>query len=127
MEQEIISKVWQLHGALSVATPGLLIFNNGKASFVTEQGEQFNVPVSEIKEVKWPFLQFGLGFNAVVNGTQYKFTFMKPNTAPELNDSTLGTIARFTSIGRGMEAFATLGKWGDNKKSAKQWKALLGG
>jgi hypothetical protein len=127
MDQEIVSKVWQIHGALSVATPGLLILSEGKVSFVTEQGEQFNVPVAEVKEVKWPFLQFGLGFNTVVNGTKYKFTFMKPNTAPDLNDSTLGQIARFTRIGRGVESIATLAHMGADKKTAKQWKAVLGG
>lgn len=126
MEQEINSKVWQMHGALTVATPGILILENGNVSFITEEGEQFNVPVATITEIKWPFLQFGLGFNATVNGTKYKFTFMKPNGAPELSDSSLGQLARFTRLGRGVDAVATLAKWGDNKKSAKQWKAVLG-
>ena len=126
MQEEITSKVWQMHGALSVATPGLLIFNEGQVSYITEQGEQFNVPISEVKEVKWPFLQFGLGFNATVNQNVYKFTFMKPNTASDLNDSTVNELLRFTRIGRGVDAFATLSKWGDNKKSAKQWKTILG-
>lgn len=127
MDQEIVSKVWRMHGALSVADPGLLIFSEGKVSFVSPQGEHFKVPVSEIKDIKWPFLQFGYGFNATVNGEKYKFTFMKPNTAPELNDSTLTQLSRFTQLGRGIDAFGTLAHMGKDKKTAKQWKALLAG
>ncbi len=127
MSQEIISKVWQLHGALTVATPGILALQDGMASFETEDGEAFHVPLSDVKEVKWPFLQFGLGFNATINGQTYKFTFMKPNGAPQLNDSSILGGLRFTRIGRGVDAAATLAKWGDNKKSAKEWKAVLTG
>lgn len=127
MGQSINSKVWRIHGTFSVGEPGILILDEGKVSFISEQGEEFNVPLSEIKEVKWPFLQFGLGFNATVNGTKYKFTFMKPNGATELDDSSLNQLARFTRVGRGVDAVETLFKWGDNKKSAKQWKAVLGG
>lgn len=127
MEQEIFSKVWLMHGTFGGATPGLLSLNSNTVSFATSEGEHFNVTVGEVKEVKWPFLQFGLGFNASVNGQKYKFTFMKPNGAADLNDSDLGQLAQFTRIGRGVNAVATLAKWGDNKKTAKQWKAVLGG
>ncbi len=127
MEQEINSKVWQMHGILAAPLPGVLLLQKGNVSFITEKGEQFKVSLAEVKEVKWPFLQFGLGFNANVNGQQYKFTFMKPNGASDLNDSTLGEVAEMTSLGRGMDAMETLSKWGDNKTSAKQWKAILGG
>lgn len=127
MDQQIVSKVWQMHGALVVATPGLLIFDNGIVSFVTEEGEKFNVPLPEIKEIKWPFLQFGYGFNATVNGQKYKFTFMKPNTAPNLDDSTLTQLSRITTWGRGVDSVATLANMGKDKKTAKQWKALLDG
>jgi hypothetical protein len=125
MAQEIVSKVWLQHGTFGGATPGLLTADEGKASFITEEGEHFNVPVSEIKEVKWPFLQFGLGFTASVNGQKYKFTFMKPNGAADLNDSTLGQLARFTRLGRGADAISTLSGMGESKKVAKQWKELL--
>ena len=39
MVEEIISKVWQIHGTLTVATPALLILNDGKVVFVTEGGD----------------------------------------------------------------------------------------
>src|SRR6476469_5086309 len=85
MEQDLTSKVWQMRGIFQSAIPGYLVLHDGKVAYVTESGEQFNVPLSEVKEVKWPGLQMGFGFNAVVNGAKYKFTFMKPNSAPQMH------------------------------------------
>ena len=127
MEQEIYSIVWHTKGAFTIATPGLLILENGNVSFITEAGEQFKVPVAEIKEVKWPLMLFGLGFKAMINGQKYTLTFMKGASDPELDDTTLDQFSRLTSIGRGVESIATLANWGKSKQSAKQWKALLGG
>lgn len=124
---EIFSRVWKLGGVLQAPTPGVLGLKEGNISFETEEGELFHVPLAEVKDVKWPFLQFGLGFNASINGVTYKFTFMKPNGAAELTDSAFQSGLRFTRIGRGVDAMATLSKWGDNKKSAKEWKAVLPG
>ena len=127
MNQDIISKVWQLHGMLGGATPGVLSLQDGMATFETENGEAFHVSLADMKEVKWPFLQLGLGFNTTVNGQLFKFTFVKPNGAQDLSDSSLRSGLRFTRIGRGVDAVATLAKIGDNKKSAKEWKAVLKG
>ncbi|MGI8580696.1 MAG: hypothetical protein ACR2KX_00745, partial [Chitinophagaceae bacterium] len=77
MDQEIYSKVWHTKGVFTIATPGLLILENGNVSFITEAGDQFRVPVAEIKEVKWPLMLFGLGFKAMINGQKYTLTFMK--------------------------------------------------
>ena len=125
MEQKLLTKVWQMGGLLSAPTPGLLILSDGHISFVTGDGEKFSVPVSDVKDVKWPFLQFGLGFNSTVNNTQYKFTFMKPNGAAEIDNSAMEGLTAFSRIGRGIDAIATLSKWGSNKEAAKQWKAVF--
>lgn len=126
MEQEIISKVWLLHGTFGGSSPGLLALKDGMVTFFTEEGEHFTVPVAEVKDVKWPFISFGLAMNAVVNGQKYKFSFMKPNGGSEIGDSTFTHLSRFTSMGRGLDSLATLANWGDNKKSARQWKEVLG-
>lgn len=125
MEQDLTSKVWRMRGIFQSATPGYLVLHDGKVAYVTEAGEEFNVPLSDVKEVKWPGLQMGFGFNAVVNGNKYKFTFMKPNGAPQMNDSSLSQLTRYTRLGMGMDAVAALAKWGDSKKSAKAWKEAL--
>ena len=126
MHQQINSKVWQMHGPFRVATAGMLTLNNGVVTFLTEEGQQFQVLISEVKEVKWPFFQFGLGFTTVVNNKKYKFTFMRPNGAGDLDTSAIGGLLGGSNLGGGLEAIANLANWSDNKKSGKQWKAVLG-
>ena len=127
MEQQIFSKVWHSKGPFTIATPGLLILENNNVSFVTEMGEQFKVPLTEIKEVKWPFILFGLGFKALINGKKYTLTFMKGPSDPELDDTTLDLLSRVTTVGRGLDSIATLANWGKSKQAAKEWKVVLGG
>jgi hypothetical protein len=126
MQDEIKSKVWQLKGIFNIGTPGMLILKDGFVSFMTEEGEKFKVPLQEIKDVKWPFLQFGLGLHAFINGQKYKFTFMKPNGASELDASALDGLFKLGGLGNGVDSIATLANMGNNKRSAKQWKAILG-
>jgi hypothetical protein len=125
MEEEIISKVWLLHGTFGGGTPGMLALDHGNISFISEEGEHFNVPVADVKEVKWPFISFGFAMNAVINGQKYKFSFIKPNGASDLNDSALHQLVSLTRAGRGVDAVATLTNIGKEKKAAKQWKAIL--
>jgi len=125
MDQEIYSKVWHSKGVFTIATPGLLILENGNVLFITEAGEQFNVPVTEIKDVKWPFMLFGLGFKAMINGQKYTLTFMKGASDPELDDTTLDQFSRLTTFGKGVDSIVTLANWGKSKETAKQWKDVL--
>jgi hypothetical protein len=125
MADEIVCKVWLLHGTFGGGTPGILALNNGNVSFVSEEGEHFNVHLADVKEVKWPFISFGYAMNAVINGEKYKFSFIKPNGAADLNDSTLRQLVSLTPAGRGIDAIATLSKLGKDKKAAKEWKAVL--
>ena len=46
MSQEIISKVWQIAGIFGSVKAGLLIYENGKVSYVTEEGVEFAVPLA---------------------------------------------------------------------------------
>jgi hypothetical protein len=125
MERDLTSKVWQMRGIFRSATPGYLVLLEGKVIYVTEAGEQFNVPLSEVREVKWPGLQMGFGFNATIKGEKYKFTFMKPNGASQMTDNSITQLTRYTRLGMGMDAIQALAKWGDSKKSAKAWKEIL--
>lgn len=126
MEQEVVSKVWQISGLIGNVIPGILIWSNGQVVFITPQGEQFNVPLAGIKEVKYPFLRMGMGFDAVVNGKKYKFSFCKPNpSAPELDDEAGDQLLRLTPAGRAVDSFKTLMNIGSDKATAKLWKEIL--
>src|SRR5687767_2232640 len=110
MDQQLVSKVWQIAGLIGRVTPGLLFWENQQVSYVTGEGIQFSVPLGELKNIKWPFLRMGLGFDANVNGKKYMFSFSKPNvSAPELGDDMIDQMLRFTPGGRLWESFNTLG------------------
>jgi hypothetical protein len=126
MEQELVSRVWQIHGLFGKVTPGLLIKNNDRIQFVTEEGIQFDELITALKNIKWPFLRMGLGFDARVNGKKYQFSFAKPNpTAPELDDELLDQVIRFTDVGRIGEAVKSFKNLKEDKATTKKWKEIL--
>ncbi|MFN2440579.1 MAG: hypothetical protein ABR503_15345 [Chitinophagaceae bacterium] len=126
MKQELISKVWQFSSLIGRVTPGVLTFNKGQVSFITEDGIQFNVPLAEVKNVRYPFLRIGLGFDAVVNGKKYKFSFTKPNpSAPELDDTATDHLLRHTDAGRLLDSINTLSNVKTDKATTRVWKEIL--
>lgn len=128
MEQQIISKIWQLSGLIGRVTPGLLTWENGNVAYLTEEGVVFDVPLAELKNIKWPFLRMGLGFDAVVSGKKYQFSFSKPNaSAPELGDSDILQLMRMTPGGRFADSIKTLGNLKADKATTRQWKEILKG
>ena len=124
METTIVSNVWAMSGWIVSYTPGILSLSEGEVSFFTAGGEQFRVPVSEIKNVKWPKLQMGYGVHMDANGKTYKFTFMQPNGQSPL-DSGMGTA--FGRIATGLSALKSLSNMKEYKTAAKQWREVVGG
>ena len=126
MVKEVVSRVWQIFGLVGAVVPGLLSFNNGHIAYITEDGIQFNEPVSAIRDIKWPFFRVGLGFDALVNGKKYKFSFTKPNpSAPELDDSLGDQLLRLTDAGRFWDSIGTLSNLKFDKATTRTWKEIL--
>ncbi len=124
--EELISKVWQIHGLVGRVTAGFLIYNNNRVQFITEEGIQFDELIIVFKKVKWPFLRMGLGFDAKVNGVKYQFSFAKPNpTAPELDDALIDQLLRFSDPGRIWAAVKSFKKLKGDKATTKLWKGIL--
>ena len=68
----------------------------------------------------------GLGFDAVVNGKKYKFSFTKPNpSAPELDDTERDQLIRLFDTGRFWDSINTLRNLKADKATTKTWKELL--
>lgn len=123
---ELTSLVWQIHSLFGSVTAGLLIKDNDHIMFVTEEGLQFDEPISSLKNIRWPFLRMGLGFDATVSGKKYKFSFAKPNpTAPELDHSTLDQLFGLTGPGRIAEAIKSFSNLKADKATTKKWKEIL--
>jgi hypothetical protein len=128
MEQELVSKVWRLSGLIGSVIPGVLVLNNGQVAFISSQGLEFNVPLAEIKDVKWPFLRMGLGFDATVNGEKYKFSFAKPNaSAPEIDDTSGDQLLRTLHVRRFWDSIGTIRNLKTDKATTKSWKQILKG
>jgi hypothetical protein len=126
MEQYLVSKVWHIHSLFGRVTPGLLLKQQERIRFITEEGIQFDEPLSSLTHIKWPFLRMGLGFDARVNGKKYQFSFAKPNpAAPELDDELMDQALRFTDIGRIDELLKTLRNLRADKETTKKWKEVL--
>jgi hypothetical protein len=128
MDQQIISKVWQLSGLMGSVRAGLLVYDNGQVIYINDEGSQFSVPLAELKNIKWPFLRMGMGFDTVVNDKKYQFSFSKPNpSAPELDDTTADTYLRPLGVGKFWDAIGTLRNIKADKATTKQWKEILKG
>lgn len=128
MEQQVISKVWQLSGLMGSVKAGLLVYDNGQVSYLTEEGTQFSVPIQELKNIKWPFLRMGMGFDAMVGDKKYQFSFSKPNpSAPELGDSEAQQVLTAVGVGKFWDSIGTLKNIKADKATTKQWKELLKG
>lgn len=123
---KLVSKVWQIHGLIGRVTPGILIYDKGRVKFITEEGVQFEEPITAMKNIKWPFLRMGLGFDVIVNDKKYKFSFAKPNpSAPELGDELIDQAFRFTDSGRLNEAIKSFKNLKADKATTKAWKEIL--
>jgi hypothetical protein len=68
----------------------------------------------------------GLGFDSIVNGMKYKFSFSKPNlSAPELDDSEGIQLLRLVDGGSFRELIGTLRNLKADKATTKTWKEIL--
>lgn len=126
MNGELISKVWKIAGLVGAVTPGALVWKKGQMTFITEEGIQFQVPVSEIKNIKWPFLRMGMGFDAEVNGKKYKFSFAKPNaSAAEIKIINGDPMPRVVFASQYFDDISSLMDIKANKAEASKWREIL--
>ena len=126
MTQELISKVWKISGLFGAAVPGALVWKNGQVVFITEEGIQFQAPLSDITDIKWPFLRMGMGFDAEVYGQKFKFSFAKPNaSAPEIEIEKGNPLPKVVFGGLYIDDVSSLRDMKANKETTKKWKEIL--
>ena len=127
MAQQLISKIWQISGLVGSAVPGILLWKNQEVAFIIEKGIIFNLPISEIKEIKWPFLRMGLGFDAVINGEKFKFSFAKPNpSAPDIEYIADTPFPKVFFAAQNFDDLSLRNLKAD-RAAAKAWKKILQG
>lgn len=79
---ELVATAWhsKAFNPLQRYTVGTLRLHDGRLSFTTDAGEQFNAPVGELND-----LTFGTGasmLKVTANGTKWRFVFARPAGAP---------------------------------------------
>lgn len=126
MTQQLISKTWQIAGIFGAVTPGALVWKNQQVAFITEEGIQFQAPLADITNIKWPFLRMGMGFDAVVYGKKYKFSFAKPNaSAAEISIQNGNPLPKVVFAGQYMDDVSSLADIKENRAECKKWKEIL--
>lgn len=126
MEEKIVSKVWLIKGLIGKVQAGVLVWKDRQVAFITEEGIQFNVPLTAIRDIKWPFLRMGLGFDAVVDGKKFKFSFSKPNpNAPEINVINRNPFPEVVFAGQYFDDISSLKNLKTDRATTKIWKVLL--
>ncbi len=126
MNNELISKVWQIAGLFGSVTPGALVWKNGQVIFITEEAVQFQAPLADIGNIKWPFLRMGMGFDAEVYGIKYKFSFAKPNaSAAEINIVPGNPLPKVIFASQYFDDVSSLADMKTNRAECKKWKAIL--
>ncbi len=127
MESRLISKVWHIPRLVGNAVPGVLLWDDGKVAFITEEGVAFHEPLSSLKNIKWPFLRMGFGFDVLVNGTKYKFSFSKPNhSSPDIDFTDGNPFPEVEFAGQYFFDLSSLATIKTDKATTRKWKEILG-
>jgi hypothetical protein len=86
-EQTFSTPAWLLIG-LFRSEPGTLALTsaNSTLTFVSETKTLFEVPISSLSGIRFPWYYFGAGVQFSIDGERYRFSFMEqgePGSIPE--------------------------------------------
>lgn len=77
---------WHLRG-ITRSLPGRLHLEANTISFVYDDGDVlFRAPLSEVREIVFPWYYFGGGCKLTVEGVRYRLSFVRPNDADDAMD-----------------------------------------
>lgn len=71
------SRAWLLIGLFGNES-GVLDLSEGRLAFSGERGTRFDVPLSEVRAVAFPWFYFGGGLQLTAGGRSYRFAFVRP-------------------------------------------------
>lgn len=72
--------VWRMIG-ISGSECGVLTLADGCFAFDGERGTRFDVPVSAISAVTFPWYYFGGGVKVSIGADNYRFSFIEPHNS----------------------------------------------
>jgi hypothetical protein len=89
LRHEYASDAWLLEG-MTGTLAGWLEWKSGRLRFITPGEVVFDVPGSEIANLRFPWYYFGGGMTLRANGIRYRVSFVKPNGAEQAVGRALG-------------------------------------
>jgi hypothetical protein len=124
----LVSPAWLIGGLRNV--PGFLGAGQGHLTFVSDT-PVFDVPMTEVTDVRWPWHWFGGGVKLTAAGQPYKITFVRPNGMPAPNPSMLatgvGVFALLSGTWHDVHALQGLADIGTGRAAGAKWRQVLGG
>lgn len=74
----MFSSVWKLKG-LTGSESGDLELRSGHLIYTPHMGVGFDVPLTEVQDITFPWYYFGGGFKMRIGNDNYRFSFIKPH------------------------------------------------
>ncbi len=71
------TSAWLLVG-ITGSVHGVLELDDGRLAFTIEERSVFNVPLSEVRDVKFPWYYFGGGIKFRIRADRYRLSFVLP-------------------------------------------------
>lgn len=121
--EALCTPVWLLVG-ITRSVPGVLELADGHFAFTTEEGRVFDVPISAVSEVKFPWYYFGGGVKFKIGADSYRLSFVRPNDASDIpvhlfDEPEFGAPAALLTAGRkGLDI-------SEGRRAGKIWKSVL--
>ena len=115
------SDAWLLEG-ITVSIPGSLELQNGRLRYATYEKLIFDVPLSEVTAVKFPWYYFGGGVKLQAAGKPYRLSFVIPNGAEYAGARALAYFGNPAAL---IVAAEKIGDIKDGRSRGRQWREIL--
>ena len=124
----MVSPAWLIGGLRNV--PGFLGSDGRRLAFVADE-PVFDVPLTEVTDVRWPWHWFGGGVKLAAAGRAHKITFVRPNGMPAPDPSLLstgvGVLATLSGTWHDVHALQGIADIGTGRAAGARWRQVLGG
>jgi len=114
-DNALCTQAWLLIG-ITRSLPGVLESTDGRLLYTTEEKRVFDVPLSDVTDVNFPWYYFGGGVKFKIGTESYRLSFVQP-------DDGSGEAPYKTEFGDPAAFFAT-GIFG-GRRAGRAWKSVL--
>jgi hypothetical protein len=125
-DDALCTQAWLLIG-LTRSIPGVLESADGRFTLTTEDGCVFDVPLSEVTDVNFPWYYFGGGVKFKIGIDNYRLSFVQPNDADDVPYHLLAKTDHFLAKAEIGDLSALLPAGiSKGRRAGKSWKSALG-